>query len=161
MRKYFSALLLAAFVATAGSVASAQQFTTDALSGGLSSTSGWERVMAMPSGSNLYVRGTTKSTHCKLKSADADSLTCVSGAKTEVYQKAEIASVRIPHRGRSAAIGAAAGGAGGGIAGAAVGQNGQIIGRGGLAAIFAVPLAVIGALIGLATDFAGSTIYRG
>jgi len=158
MRKHFHALLLCALFAAAGSVAAAQQPAPDALPSG----PGWGRVMAIPSGSTLYVRGRTRSAHCKVKSADADSLTCANGdgTRTDVFQKSEIKSVRVPHRARSAAAGAAVGAAGGALAGVAIGKNGQIIGKGGLAAIFAIPLAVVGALVGVATDFAGSTIYR-
>jgi hypothetical protein len=121
----------------------------------------WERVMALPSGTAVHVKAAGHGAHCKLKSVDADSLTCDGGGKTEVFKKADIRTVKVPHRGRSALAGAAIGGGTGAAIGAGVGQNGQIIGRGGLAAIFGIPLAVIGALVGVATDFTVATIYKG
>jgi hypothetical protein len=125
------------------------------------SAQGWDRVLALPAGTSVHIHATDHSAHCRLKSADADSLTCVSGdAKTEVFKKTEIKSIKVPHRGRSALAGAAIGGGTGAIIGAAAGQNGQIVGRGGLAAIFGIPLAIIGALVGVATDFTVATLYK-
>jgi len=122
---------------------------------------GWDRVMALPSGTAVHIHGTDHSTHCRLQTADADSLTCIgSGAKTEVFKKSEIKSIKLPHRGRSALVGAAIGGGTGAAIGAGIGQNGQIVGRGGLAAIFGIPLAILGALVGVATDFTVATIYK-
>ncbi len=150
MRKSLAALVLG--VAVCGTVSAQSP----------SSARSWDRVMALPAGTAVRVHTRTHSAHCKVKSAEPDSLTCVTGGdgKTEVFNKADISNIKISHRGRSAIAGAAIGAGTGAAIGAAAGQNGQIIGRGGLAAIFAVPLALLGAIIGVSTDFTVATIYK-
>lgn len=127
--------------------------------------SNWQHVQALPAGANIRVKAQHKSTSCKLKSVDADSLTCTS-AKDITFQRAEIKSITIPRPGRSSLIGLAIGGGTGAIVGFAAGSSngttffgknafrGQLAGLG--AAIFGIP----GAAVGAVTDFAHSTVYK-
>jgi hypothetical protein len=126
----------------------------------------WERVQALPSGSNIQVKAAGGG-GCKVKSVEAELLTCVSGdgAKTMVFQRADIRAIKIHHRGRSTAVGAGIGAGIGAITGAAQdpGISGSFlyISRGAFALVFAVVFGVFGALIGVATDFMQATIYKG
>ena len=97
---------------------------------------------------------------CSFQSADAESVTCRHGKQTETRTRADVLRISVSHRGRSILVGAAIGAGGGAIAGAAVGRNGQIIGRGGLAAILGIPLGVLGGVVGAATDFTHQVVYR-
>jgi hypothetical protein len=65
--------------------------------------SNWQHVQALPAGASIHVRAQHSSANCRFKSADADSLTCT-GAKDVTFQRAEIKSITIPRRGRSAAV---------------------------------------------------------
>lgn len=125
--------------------------------------SGWARVAALPSGTPIHVHGRTHSASCRVKSVEAEALTCVGkdGAKPETFAKAEIRTIKISHRGRSAAAGAGIGAGAGIILGASTAGSDGLFTRGELASAFAIVFAVIGALVGLATDFTVATIYRG
>jgi hypothetical protein len=119
----------------------------------------WNHVEQLKPGTTLHIKTTHGKVSCAFGSADADSLTCGKGLTIHL-QKSEILSISSPHRGRSAAVGAAIGGGAGAAVGGSLGTSGGIVGKGGLAAIFAIPLAVIGGLIGLTTDFTHGTIYK-
>ena len=122
----------------------------------------WARVQSLPSNTSLHISATTHNAHCRLKSADADSLTCVfgDGTRTETYQRTDIRSIKVPHRGRSTVAGLAIGAGAGIITGAASGGKDQLFSRGELASAFAAVFGVIGALIGGLTDFTQATVYR-
>ena len=130
----------------------------------------WQRVQALPVGQSIVVKAKASHASCKLKSVDADSLTCTHG-KDLVFQRADIRTIKIPRRGRSTLIAAGIGIATGAIVGAASGssctqQAGQflpcvnIISRRDLAVIGTVAVGVIGAPIGALTDFTKSTVYK-
>jgi len=136
-----------------------------------SAGSNWQHVQALPVGASINVKARTSHASCTLKSVSADSLTCTHG-KDLIFQRADILTIKIPHRGRSALIGAAIGAGAGAIVGAASGsssctqQAGQLFpcfnlfSRGDLAVIGAVAVGVIGAPIGGLTDFTKSTVYK-
>ena len=123
----------------------------------------WSRVQALKPGTKVLLDASTRHGSCTILVVTADDLTCSSGIQPHVL-RANIRAIKLPHRGRSVLIGAAAGGAAGAIAGyAAAGPNSSnfnIVSRSDAAVIFAVPLAIIGALIGFFTDFARTTFYR-
>lgn len=155
-----NALLLLVLTPTMYTVA--QQTTPTALPEG----SNWQHVQALPSGASINVKARTAHEVCKLKSVDADSLTCTHG-KDLTFQRSDILSIRIPHRGRSALIGAAIGGGVGTGIGFAAGTNGSkdtFFGpnflRGAITAIGAVFGGVVGGTTGALTDFSRSTVYK-
>jgi hypothetical protein len=123
---------------------------------------GWQRVQALRAGTSINVKARTSHAGCKLKSVDADTLTCTQG-KDLVFQRADILQIKVAHRGRSAVVGLAAGAGAGAIAGVASSSPCSgicIVGRGTEVLVFAVGLGVIGAITGLATDFTHSTVYK-
>ena len=128
---------------------------------------GWGRVEALASATSIRVKA-KHTVVCKFQAATADSLSCLVSGKTDVqvFQFGDIKSVKIPHRGRSALIGAAPGAvlaAGSGIKKATEGcPNGTFFcGLGAdILTAFGAVLAVIGAAIGAATDFAATTVYK-
>jgi hypothetical protein len=121
--------------------------------------SNWQRVQALPVGQSIDVTAKASHANCKLKSVDADTLTCTQ-RKDIVFQRADILSVKVPRRGRSALIGTAIGAGAGAVFGFASGRNGSFVPRGLGAAIFGVVGAPIGAAIGALTDFNHSTVYK-
>ena len=75
----------------------------------------WQHVQALPPGTAIQVKTRTSNAKCALKSVDTDSLTCIHG-KDLIFQRSEIRSITVPHRGRSIGVGAAIGaGAGFGL----------------------------------------------
>lgn len=130
--------------------------------------SNWQHVQVLPVGQSINVSARTSHASCKLKSVDADTLTCTHG-KDLVFQRTDIVNIKFPHRGRSTLVGLAIGGGTGAIIGAAAGSPGcssaqtfclNIISRGDLAAIGAVGFGAVGALVGVLTDFSRSTVYK-
>jgi hypothetical protein len=125
--------------------------------------SNWQHVQELPEGTSIRVKAPTRSAVCNLKSVDADSLTCVHGiGKDIVFQRTEIQSIKIHHRARSAAAGAGIGFVAGVSTGYGLfkaeggGSWGGLISTGA-----GVGFGVIGAVIGVATDFTHSTVYKG
>jgi hypothetical protein len=133
--------------------------------------SNWQHVQALPIGASLQVQARKSHANCTLKSVDADSLTCTH-KKDLVFQRTDILSVKIPHRGRSTLIAAGIGIGALAIAGAASGssctaaQKNSFLGcfnlfsRGDLALAGGAVGGVIGSPIGYFTDFAKSTVYQ-
>jgi hypothetical protein len=127
--------------------------------------SNWQHVEALPAGANIHVKAQHSSATCKVKSVDADSLTCTRG-KDLTFQRTEVKSITIPRRGRSSLIGLAIGGGAGAITGFALGTGGTntFFGknafRGLITGIFAVGGGAIGAGVGVGTDFAHSMVYK-
>jgi hypothetical protein len=126
--------------------------------------SDWHRVEALPLGVSIYVNARTRHQTCKLKTVDADTLTCSNG-NNPMYQRAEITSIKITRRGRSALLGLGIGAGAGAITGFAVGTKpGGFFGpnafRGAIAAVFAGIGGLAGAGVGAATDMMRSTIYK-
>jgi Mn2+/Fe2+ NRAMP family transporter len=89
MRKPFLALVLV-FAIT---LSAAAQNTTI--------VAGWDRVVALPVRSQIYVYDRTTHKRCYLKSADAETLVCSNGGDL-VYRRSEIVSIKLSHRVRSA-----------------------------------------------------------
>jgi hypothetical protein len=126
--------------------------------------SNWQHVQALPVGTSLYVNAKPRHTACKLKSDDADTLTCTSSGKDVVFQRTEIVTIKISRRGRSALIAAAPGAAlaiGGGIGFATCNEKELLgcLGPGAAVGTGSV-IALIGALTGGLTDFTRSTVYK-
>jgi hypothetical protein len=155
MRRILATLL--AFTTFAGTSVSAQQSVTPPPAG-----SDWQHVQALPIGASIQVQARKSHANCNLKSVDADTLTCTH-RKDIVFQRADILTIRVPRRGRSALAGMGIGAGAGAVFGyAASGCQSPpcFIPRPAAAGIFAVPGAVIGALTGLVTDFTRSTVYK-
>jgi len=127
--------------------------------------SNWQHVQALPVGTSINVKARKSRLNCKLKSVDDDSLTCAQ-AKDIVFQRTDILTIKIPHRGRSALVGTAIGGGTGAIIGFAAGTNnnsgffGPNFLRGAITAVFGIGGGAIGAVIGGTTDFTRSTVYK-
>jgi hypothetical protein len=147
--------------------APAQQPSTPA---GPPAGSNWQRVQALPIGASIQVQARKSHSNCKLKSVDADTLTCTHG-KDLMFQRTDILAIKIPRRGRSTLIAAGIGAGAGAIVGAATtgcstAAKNSFLGcfltptRPQGAAIGAVLFGVIGAPIGALTDFAKSTVYK-
>ena len=154
MRPFVLALALVPVLA-----ASAQQHAAQPPAG-----ANWQHVQALPAGASISVEARTTHANCNLKVVTADSLTCTHG-KDLVFQRADILTIKIPHRGRSTLAGLAIGAGAGLITGYAVtaGQgcsNNCIIGRGTVASAGALGLGAIGAIVGVLTDFTHSTVYK-
>lgn len=147
--------MLLCMVLAPGLGAAAQQPTQPAPAAGAN----WQHVQALPVGASIQVEAGKSHANCKLKSVDADTLTCTQ-KKDIVFERAEIKSIKIPRREHSALIGMAIGAGAGAIVGAASGRNGSFVPRGLGAIILGVPGAPIGAAIGGLTDFAKSTVYK-
>ena len=130
------------------------------------SGSNWQHVQALPVGASVQVKARKSHTNCYVKSVDADSLTCTHG-KDIVFERSEIRSIKIPHRGRSIGVGAAIGagvGFGIGAGAAAATDNGGWFSGGGWDALSGAVAGVLGAAIGTVTggltDFTHSTVYK-
>jgi hypothetical protein len=131
--------------------------------------SNWQHVQALPVGASINVKARKSHAGCKLKSVDADSLTCTHG-KDLVFQRADILSVKIPRRGRSTLIAMGVGAGVGAIVGAttsgcSTAEKNSWFGcfltptRPQGAAIGALVFGLIGAPVGALTDFTRSTVY--
>lgn len=129
--------------------------------------SNWQHVQALPVGQSINVTAQKGHAGCKLKSVDADTLTCTRG-KDLIFQRTDILNIKVPHRGRSTLIGLAVGGGIGAVVGAATGSTGcsgqafciNILSRADLAAIGGISFGAVGALVGGLTDFTRSTVYK-
>ena len=131
--------------------------------------SNWQNVEALPAGARVEIKAQTRHASCKLKSVDADTLTC-SQAKEVVFQRTEILTIKIPRRGRSTLIAMGVGAGVGAIVGAATSgcstaEKNSWFGcfltptRPQGAAIGALVFGLIAAPVGALTDFTRSTVY--
>jgi len=128
--------------------------------------SNWQHVQAFPIGASINVKALTNHASCTLKSVSDDSLTCTHG-KDIVFQRADIMTIQISRRGRSALIGAAIGGGTLAVIGFASATNntpnsffGPNFLLGPVTAVFGLGGGLIGAITGGLTDFAKSTVYK-
>jgi hypothetical protein len=150
-------LLLALALMPALAVAAQQPAATPPPAG-----SNWQHVQALPVGQSINVSARSSHPSCKLKTVDADSLTCTHG-KDLVFQRADIVEIKVPHRGRSTLAGLAIGAGTGAIVGAATTSSCSgicILGRGSVATLGAIALGAIGTIVGVTTDFTRSTVYK-
>jgi hypothetical protein len=127
--------------------------------------SNWQHVQALPVGTSIQVNTSTRHTICTLTAVDADTLSCDRNFRFTVqkvlFQRAEIRTVKLTRRGRSAVLGAAIGAGVGALAGSIQGARSNYFAvHGAFAAIYAFAGAFAGAPIGYLTDFSASTIYR-
>jgi hypothetical protein len=143
------------------------QATSDASSQPAKAGSNWERVRALPAATNIDVKATTGHVHCKVTRVTEDTLVCLHGETSTTFERVNIRSIKIDHRGRSALIGGAIGGGGLAIAGVAVtsgGSKDSFFGsnflRGPVTAGALGVGAVLGGGIGALTDFSKSTVYK-
>jgi opacity protein-like surface antigen len=156
MRKLVAALLVLATTS-----ATAQQ-TAQPPVAAASAGAGWQKVQALAAGTSIKVKTRTGNATCTLKGVDAGALTCNHG-KDIVIQQADILTIRVAHRGRSALVGLAIGGGGGAIVGAASIPSCSgicIISRSTGAVVVGVAGALIGAIVGVTTDFTHTTVYK-
>ena len=126
--------------------------------------SNWQHVQALPIGANIAVKARASHASCKLKSVDADTLTCTHG-KDLIFQRTEVLSIKIPHRGRSTLIGLAAGAGVGAIIGAAATHGDTcsqicILSSADVALATGIAGGAAGAVVGVTTDFSHSTVYK-
>ncbi len=136
--------------------------------------SNWQHVQMLPKGTSIYVYSRTSHQRCDLAAVDADTLTCVHD-KEVVFQRTNIASIKLAHHGRSSliglAIGAGAGiGIGYGIAAShadttvcglgCVTVSDKTISKPLYSTMGALLGATVGSLTGLFTDFSRSTVYK-
>lgn len=127
--------------------------------------SNWARVQALPVQTYLHVNARTRHAICYLTSVDAENLSCLKdtgvGHKALSFQRAEITSIKLARRGRSAVLGAAILGGAGAVAGAIQSTHSNYFAvKGAWAMIYAFSGAFAGAPIGYLSDFTASTIYR-
>ena len=125
--------------------------------------SNWQRVQALPPGTGVLLKTTNRQLRCKIQAVDAESITCVPGGKA-MFQRTEVTSVKMSHRGRSSVIAAGIGAGAVSILGA-VGTDrctSFCLGpsRGEVALAGALGGAIIGAPIGYFANFGKSTIYK-
>jgi hypothetical protein len=134
--------------------------------------SNWHRVEVLPAKTKVHITTDHGGHTCRIFAVSEESLTCDS-TTGRVIPRIEIQHIKLVHTGRSALVGAAIGGGIGATAGAIGGRaqpcptntqafclNGIGIGAGGVAAIFGIGGAAVGAPVGALTDFTrGSSIY--
>ncbi|MGH9617791.1 MAG: hypothetical protein ACRD28_13710 [Acidobacteriaceae bacterium] len=137
---------------------------------------GWNRVQQLPAHTEIHVKADRKKVICRIDAVTEDKLTCSStkgnGGSSFAFSRAEIQSVKLSRKGKSAlgglAIGAGVGaGAGAGIgAGINSGDTGSYahVSGGKSAGLGAGVGAVVGALaggaVGHSRDTFAPTIYR-
>ena len=127
--------------------------------------SSWQHVQALPLGTSIQVKAASRPVVCTLTAVDDDTLACDRDVRFDVkkvvFPRAEIRTIKITRRGRSAVLGAAIGaGAGAGAGGIQGARSNYFAVHGAFAMIYAFAGAFAGAPIGYFTDFNASTIYR-
>ena len=127
--------------------------------------SNWQHVQALPIGTSIQVKANARPIVCTLTAVDADSLACDHDYRFEVhklvFQRAEIRTIKLTRRGRSALLAASIGAGAGAVAGGIQGIHSNYFAvHGAFAMIYAFAGAFAGAPIGYFTDFSASTIYR-
>jgi hypothetical protein len=133
-----------------------------------SAITGWQRVEGLLPHTEVYVRSDKQKVRCSVDSVTDDTLTC----SQAVFSRAEIKSIKLPHRSTSTigglVIGAGIGaGVGAGI-GSAInsGNKGTYVHTSGgksagLGAAVGVAVGIpIGSLIGHSKDLFASTVYK-
>lgn len=129
-----------------------------------SARSGWQSVESISLGTSIKLKSRTGSMNCALIAVDDNSITCAH-PKNTVFNRNDILSIAIPHRGRSALI---MGGVGAGVgvavvklvATAAFGGFFQGHAKGAVYAGGAGLGILVFAPIGYGTDVTHSTIYK-
>jgi hypothetical protein len=157
MRKLLATLLALT------TISAAQQAAQSPVASPLANTS-WQKVQALPAGTSIKVRARAGNTSCTLKRVDAGALTCTHGKdKDIVFQQLDILSIKVPHRGRSALVGLGIGAGTGAIIGAAAIPSCSgicIVSRSDGAAVVGVFGALVGAIVGVTSDFTHATVYK-
>jgi hypothetical protein len=130
--------------------------------------SNWQRVQQLPLHTRVHVSADSKSRLCSIDKVDETQLICSAGRVVEsshfTFQRGDIKSIKLSRQMRSTLVGAGVGAAAGAVIGVAINQGpNQFIhfSNATVAGVAAIILAVPGAFVGLATDFArGPTVYR-
>ena len=123
--------------------------------------SNWLRVQALPPQTTISVHSGGHTIRCKFVSATPDSLTCARGDQApQVFDRTSISLVQQNHREKSTLLGLGIGTAGGAVFGAAIGRQNSFVPRGAAAIVFGAAGAILGTIIGVAGNFAHTTIYR-
>lgn len=133
----------------------------------------WKRVEDLAPNSRVKVSATKNGGDCILQSVSANGLVCLHGRSTRTVQRADIKSIRLARREKSAVAGLAIGAAVGAGVGAGIGSainssnTGSIVhvsggkSAGVGAAIGVIAGGAIGGLIGYRNDlFSGPVIYK-
>jgi hypothetical protein len=128
--------------------------------------SNWQHVQALPAGTSIEVKARTSHASCTLKSVAPDSLTCAHH-KDLVFQRADILTIKVSHRDRSALVGAAVAGGTLAVVGFAATTDhapnslfGSNFLRGPVTLGLGLGGGIIGAAVGAFTDFTRSTVYK-
>lgn len=116
-------------------------------------------------GISVHVNTAKRHTICSLLTVDDAGLTCSHdtgvGHKELRFDRGEIRSIKLAHRGRSAVLGAAIVGGAGAVAGGIQGAGSNYFAvKGAFAMIYGFSGMLAGAPIGYLTDFSASTVYR-
>lgn len=134
----------------------------------------WARVKALPAHTKVHVTTDHGGKSCRIFAVSDETFTCAKGSNAPgiELQRKEIKHIKLTHYVRSTLVGAGAAGAVGAIAGGIAGRtkpcppggglclNGIGLGAGAVALVFGVGSAVLGGVVGGATDLArGSSIY--
>ena len=127
--------------------------------------SNWQHVQALPIGTGIRVTASKHPVVCTLTAVNADTLACDHDYRFEVhnlvFQRAQIRTIKLTRRGRSALFGGAIGAGAGATIGGIQGINSNYFAvHGAFAMIYAFAGAFAGAPIGYFTDFNASTVYR-
>jgi hypothetical protein len=137
--------------------------------------SGWNRVQQLAAQTQVHIKADARKVTCSIDSVTENKLTCSSikgKASTYQFSRAEIKSVLLPRRGKSAMYGSLLGAGGGAAAGAAIGSGinsgdtgsslhvsgGKSAGVG--AGVGAIVGGIAGIAIGHSADMFASTIYK-
>ena len=160
MRTILFAILTPMLVTSALLNASAQAAAAPPPAG-----SNWQNVQALPAGTSVEVQASKRHLACTLTAVDADTLACDRNYRFTiqkvVFQRAEIRTVKLTRRGRSAIFGAVIGAGAGAVAGGIQGAHSNYFAvHSAFATIYAFAGAFAGAPIGYLTDFSASTVYR-
>lgn len=121
-------------------------------------SSNWQQVQSLPQDTTVTVKAASRSMSCALKGVNAESLDCARG-KDITFQRTDIRLIRIPHRSRSALVGAAVGAGAGAAVGAAISRSWWAQKSKGIPVGMAI-FTPIGLAIGASTDFTRATVYR-
>jgi len=133
--------------------------------------SGWNRVQQLAAQTQVHIKADSKKVTCSIDSVTENKLTCSSikgKGGTYEFSRAEIKSVALPRRGRSAMYGLLFGAGVGAGAGAAIGSainSGNTgsylhVSGGKSAGVGAIVGGIAGVAIGHSADMFASTIYK-
>lgn len=122
----------------------------------------WRRVESLAPNSRLKVSATKNGGECVLQSVSADGIVCLHGRSTRSVQRADIKSIRLVRRGKSAVAGLAIGAGIGAGAGAGIGSAINSSDPGSFLHVSGGKSAAVGAAVGAVIGgAAGGLIFYG